>query len=199
MMTYLINWNNMFTWIIENKAKIIDINNGVFTVEKIFDEVTIWQSIAHDGACMTVKEVMRDSYSFFAMEETFSRTNFSSKKVWDTFNLERCLQIGDRLDGHFVTGHIDTTATVKEILINDDESRIIWFSFDKKYNKLVIEKWSIAINWVSLTVVDISSWKLTVSLIPFTLEVTNLWDLKVSGKVNFEFDMIWKYVLNQNN
>lgn len=99
----------MFSGIIEQKAKILQIESGRFTVENTFQgSLSIGQSIAHDGACMTIESFKDDSYTFFVMEESLKKTNFSQKNIGDSFNVERCLQVGDRIDGHFVSGHIDT-------------------------------------------------------------------------------------------
>lgn len=188
----------MFSWIIEQKAKILNIEAGRFTVENSFwDNLVIGQSIAHDGACMTLESFNPDSYTFFAMQESFDRTNFVDKKSWDFFNLERCLKVWDRIDGHFVTGHIDTRGIVTVFEKNDDDSWKLWISFDLENSKYVVEKWSIAINWVSLTVVQETSWYVEVNIIPLTLDVTNLWKLQKNDRVNLEFDMLWKYILKK--
>ena len=185
----------MFSWIIEQKAKILDIKNWLLTVENTFDEIpTIWQSIAHDWACMTITEAKKESYSFFSMEESLKITNFWNKKNWDYFNVERSIKVWDRIDWHFVSWHIDTTWIINKIIKNNDNSLIVYVNFDKKYNDFVIKKWSITINWVSLTIVEEWIWFLSVSLIPLTQEITNLWDLKIWDNVNLEFDMIWKYI-----
>lgn len=188
----------MFSWIVENKAKITWIKDGRFTVENIFSwELKEGQSIAHDWACMTVEKFDKDTYTFFAMEETLKKTNFWKKSVWDNFNLERCLKVGDRLDGHFVTGHIDTVWKVIKIEKKQDSSFVMKISFDEEFSKLLVYKWSITVNWVSLTVVSNSLNYLEISLIPHTLKITNLWDLKVWDFVNLEFDILGKYILNK--
>jgi len=188
----------MFSWIIEKKAKILDINNGRITVENNFgSNLNIWQSIAHDWACMTIEKFDDKSYTFFAMQETFNRTNFSVKKVGDYFNTERCLRVWDRLDWHFVSWHIDCTWKVIKIDLQKDSSLIIWIKFNENFSKLVIGKWSITINWVSLTVIKNTENSLEVSLIPLTLDITNLWLLKIWDLVNLEFDMLGKYILNK--
>ena len=188
----------MFSWIVENKAKIIWINKGRFTIENIFSsELKEGQSIAHDWACMTVEKFDDNSYTFFAMEETLKKTNFHKKSIWDNFNLERCLKIGDRIDGHFVTGHIDTVWKIIKVEEMPDSSVVIWIRFDEEFSKLLVYKWSITINWVSLTVISNTSIHLDVSLIPHTLQITNLWELKIWDYVNLEFDVLGKYILNK--
>jgi len=128
------------------------------------------------------------------MEESIKKTNFQNKKVWDTFNVEKSLKLSDSLDGHFVSGHIDTTWKITEIIENKDGSIYIHISFDKKFKNLIISKGSITISWVSLTVVEDQENSLSVSIIPLTQEVTNLWDLKEWELVNLEFDILWKYI-----
>lgn len=190
----------MFTGIIETKAQILSIEWWKFTIENKFPwELKLWQSIAHDGACMSIDSLWENSYSFFMMQESLHKTNFWSKKIWDYFNLERCLRINDRIDGHFVSGHVDTAWKVSKLEKISDWSLIIWVSFDENFSPLTISKWSIAINWVSLTIVDKKPWYISVSLIPLTQEWTNLWQIKISEKVNIEFDMLWKYILEKNN
>lgn len=186
---------DMFSWIIENKARILDIKDGLFSVENTFDEIlSIWQSVAHDGACMTITRADKDSYSFFAMQESLKITNFWKKEIGDYFNVERSIKVWDRVDGHFVSGHIDTTGKVSKLIKNTDGSLILGIDFDKEYDNFIIKKWSITINGVSLTIVDESNWFLSVSLIPLTQEITNLWDLKIWDTVNLEFDMMGKYI-----
>jgi len=185
----------MFSWIIENKSHILNINNWTYTVENIFKKpLKQGISIAHDWACMTIIESDNEKYSFFVMEESIKKTNFKTKHIWDFFNIEWSLKLSDTMDGHFVSGHIDTTWIVEKIIENTDNSKYYFIKYDNKYNNLVIEKWSITINWVSLTVVE--DWKdyLSVSIIPHTQSITNIWLLKVWDTVNLEFDILWKYI-----
>jgi len=190
----------MFTGIIEKKAKILDKQWWKFTIENIFPgELKLWQSIAHDGACMSIDSLSEDSYSFFMMQESLSKTNFWSKTPWDYFNIERCLRANDRIDGHFVSGHIDTTGKVTVLDKVTDWSLIIWISFDDSFSKLSISKWSIAINWVSLTIVDKQPGYISVSLIPLTQDWTNLGNIQLGDTVNLEFDMLGKYILGKND
>lgn len=185
----------MFSGIIEKKAKILAIDNGTFTIENIWNTpLKIGESIAHDGACMTVTESNETEYQFFVMEESIKKTNFKHKNPWDTFNVEKSLQIGSRLDGHMVSWHIDTTGKVIKISKNDDTSLYLYISFDKIFKNLIIPKGSITLSGVSLTIVEDNPESLSVSLIPLTQEWTNLWDLQVWDTVNIEFDIFWKYV-----
>lgn len=189
----------MFSWIIKDKAKILEIKNWIFTVENIFwKKLEKWISIAHDWACMTIIESYSNKYSFFVMEESIKKTNFWNKKVWDTFNVEWSLRLSDTMDWHFVSWHIDITWEVIKILENSDLSKYIYMKFNEKYKNYIIEKWSITINWVSLTIVE--DWKdfLSVSVIPLTQEITNIWDLKIWDVVNLEFDIFGKYVNKMN-
>ncbi|MDP2090228.1 MAG: riboflavin synthase [Candidatus Gracilibacteria bacterium] len=185
----------MFSGIVKNKAKIIKINKGLYTVENIFTKILKKGiSIAHDGACMTIIDSDKDKYSFFVMEESIKRTNFGTKKIGDTFNVEGSLKLSDTMDGHFISGHIDTTGIVEKILENNDLSKNIYIEFDEKYKNLIIEKGSITINGVSLTIVEEGNNYLSVSVIPLTQEITNIGELKVGDKVNLEFDIFAKYV-----
>ena len=185
----------MFSWIIENKAKILNIENWNYTVENIFEcDLKVWISIAHDWACMTITESTPEKYSFFVMEESIKKTNFKNKNPWDFFNVEWSLKLSDTMDWHFVSGHIDTTWEVTKIVENSDCSKYIYIKFDKKYSNLIIEKWSITINWVSLTIVDDLWDSLSVSVIPLTQEITNIWNLQIWDLVNLEFDILGKYI-----
>ena len=185
----------MFSGIIEHTSRIISIERWSFIVQNQFDEpLIIGQSIAHDGACMTITDIYDDSYRFFAMQESLSRTNFGNKKVGDTFNVERCIMADTRIDWHFVSGHIDTVGTIDAIQDNSDDSHLIKIWFDIKYRTLIIEKWSIALNGVSLTIVEAGDDYFTVSIIPHTWNITNIGELSIWSQVNIEFDMIGKYI-----
>jgi riboflavin synthase len=203
----------MFTGIIEKKGHILDIHQGVFTIENPFsdtEKLVLWQSISHDGACMTITDIGnawrktgRPYYSFFTMEESWKQTNFWSKNIGNSFNVERAMIYGQRVDGHMVSGHIDTTAEIYEISKNSDDSRNVNIQLSPEDEKYCIYKGSIAINGVSLTVAEIKQVKgiylLTVCLIPYTREHTNLSSLNVWDIVNVEFDMAGKYILNSQS
>lgn len=187
----------MFTGIIEHTSPILSISEWRFSVKNNFWlTLKVWQSIAHDGACMSLESYDKDQYTFFVMQESLSKTNFQTKKVWDAFNIERCMKADDRVDGHFVSGHIDTTWKISCVEIQADNSLIIWVDFPDGFSKYTIKKWSIAINGVSLTIVDKKPGYISVSLIPITQEWTNLWNLEIGDIVNIEFDMLGKYILN---
>jgi len=185
----------MFSGIIQAKAKIISKNDGNFVIENHFKEpLEIWESIAHDGTCMTITSFDAEKYSFFTMEESLKITNFSEKKQWDFFNVEQSLRLNDAVNWHMVTWHIDTLWEITDIITNSDKSIEIFVSFNSKYKNYIIDKWSVTINGVSLTVCQNWDDYLSVSIIPHTQEVTNLWELKKNDKVNLEFDMVWKYI-----
>jgi len=187
----------MFTGIIEKKTKVLHIENWRFTIENLFPwEIKLGQSIAHDGACMTIESFDDTSYTFFVMQESLNKTNLWDKKAGDYFNIERCLKAEDRIDGHFVSWHIDTVWTISKLDKLTDGSLIIWVDFKSEFSKLTINKWSIAINGVSLTIVDKEPGYISVSLIPLTQDWTNLWNLEIWDSVNLEFDMLGKYILN---
>jgi riboflavin synthase len=143
---------------------------------------------------MTITSFDKDTYSFFTMEESLKITNFSQKKQWDFFNVEQSLRLNDAVNWHMVTWHIDTLWDVTDIIINSDQSIEIFVSFDSKYKNYIIDKWSVTINWVSLTVCKNWDNYLSVSVIPHTQDVTNLWELSIWNRVNLEFDMVWKYI-----
>ncbi|MDD3302917.1 MAG: riboflavin synthase [Candidatus Gracilibacteria bacterium] len=184
----------MFSGIVEKKAEIISIENGLFTIKEDTKELSMGQSIAHDGACMTLCEIGVDFYKFFAMEETLKRTNFGTKKVGDSFNVEKSVRYGDRMDGHFVTGHIDTTGEVYKIDKKEDNSKVVYIKFPCEFKNLLVEKGSIAVNGVSLTLVEVGDDFFSISLIPYTLDITNLGELVIGSIVNLEFDILGKYV-----
>ncbi|MDA9129359.1 riboflavin synthase [Candidatus Gracilibacteria bacterium] len=188
----------MFTGIIEKKAKILDIQGSRFVVENLFgDELQVGQSVAHDGGCMTLESIKDSQYSFFVMQESFEKLNFHEKRIGDYFNIERCLRANDRIDGHFVSGHIDTTGKISFSEIRDDTSLVLGISFAKEFSKYTIEKGSIALNGVSLTIVETREGYISVSLIPLTQDWTNLGAAKIGDAINIEFDMLGKYILNK--
>ena len=187
----------MFSGIIEKKAQILSRDGGRFTIKNHFwNDLQIGQSIAHDGACMTIESFDTDTYTFFAMEESLNLTNFWEKNTWDSFNVERCLKVWDRIDGHFVSGHIDSIGKIKNLTKNPDGALIVDISYDISYSDLVVHKWSITLNGTSLTVTHNTPGELQVWLIPITQEMTNLWKLQIWDTINIEFDMLWKYIKN---
>lgn len=188
----------MFTGIIEEIGVISALNqegdNLHITVEaKISAELKIDQSVAHNGVCLTVVEQSDTQYTVTAIKETINRTNFSSLKVGDGVNLERGMKMDARLDGHIVQGHVDQIGECVNIK-QEEGSYLFYFEFDPKLSNFTVEKGSITINGVSLTVVDSSKDQFSVAIIPYTYEHTTFNKLKVGDQVNLEFDVIGKYV-----
>lgn len=186
----------MFTGIIEQLGTVQKIekeqSNIHFHIQAAFtNELKIDQSVAHNGVCLTVVSIDQDIYVVTAIDETLERTNLGQLKVGHVVNLERCTKIGDRLDGHIVQGHVDTTAICTKIEDLDGS-----WKYHFKYNTqdVTVEKGSATINGVSLTVVDSFPQEFSVCIIPFTYEHTNFHALEVGDAVNLEFDIIGKYV-----
>ena len=187
----------MFTGIIESLAKLVSIekngDNITFTFNsKISNELKIDQSLAHNGICLTVIDIKNDNYSVVAIKETVLKTSIKNWEVGDSVNIERAMKMGARLDGHMVQGHVDQIA-VCDSIIEENGSWYFKFSYKGSEN-ITIEKGSIAINGVSLTVVDSKKESFSVAIIPYTYEHTNFKFLKIGDSVNIEFDMIGKYI-----
>jgi riboflavin synthase len=191
----------MFTGIIESLGKVIKTQmngtNKTFWIESpLSPSFKVDQSIAHDGVCLTIEEINENSHRVTAVAETLEKTNLSTWMEGKAINLERSLLPTNRLDGHFVQGHVDTTAICEKIK-NKDGSHEIEFSFPKKYAALVIEKGSVCVNGISLTAFDVKKDSFRVAIIPYTFEHTNLQYLKEGDTVNLEFDLIGKYILRK--
>ena len=188
----------MFTGIIETLGTIQEIkkeqDNLQITVNSaITSELKIDQSVAHNGVCLTVVAIDENYYRVTAIRETIEKTNLNDWNVGDIVNLERAMKLGDRLDGHIVQGHVDQTG----ICIAKTEANGSWyftFEYDKKLNNITIEKGSITINGVSLTVVNSNENSFSVAIIPYTYEHTNFKNFKIGTKINLEFDVIGKYI-----
>lgn len=189
----------MFTGIVENTGKIIKIEkeatNYHFWIDCDFTaELKIDQSVAHNGVCLTVVEIKENQYRVTAIDETIQRTALGELKVGSLVNLERCMRLNERLDGHIVQGHVDQIAVLTK-MIDKDGSHLLYFEYDQKDSGFVtVEKGSVCVNGISLTVVDSDTGSFSVAIIPYTFEHTNLKELKVGDKVNIEFDIIGKYV-----
>jgi riboflavin synthase len=186
----------MFTGIIETIGAITAIekeqSNIHFTVRSgITPELKIDQSVAHNGCCLTVVKINGDEYVVTAIQETLDKTNLGSWEVGTKVNLERCMQLGARLDGHIVQGHVDTTG---ECVGVEDLGGSWKYTFRYATEHPTVEKGSITINGVSLTVVDSEPGLLSVCIIPYTYEHTNFHTFQVGTKINLEFDIIGKYV-----
>ncbi len=192
----------MFTGIIEDIGYVLSVekqkDNLNFCIKsKITDELKVDQSVSHNGVCLTVVKIDKDKYYVTAIKETLKKTNLSFLKVNDLVNLERCLKLGDRLDGHLVQGHVDQTATCTNI-IDDNGSKVYTFQYDDKGN-LTVEKGSICVNGVSLTVIDSMKNSFSVAIIPYTMENTNFHKISLGTIVNLEFDILGKYIVKMNN
>ncbi len=188
----------MFTGIIESVGKIQSIDNQgtnkVFRIASpISGELKPDQSVSHNGACLTVESTQDGIHQVTAIEETLRKTNLGDWQPGHLINLERCLVMNGRLDGHIVQGHVDCTATC----LDRKEKGGSWefrFSFPEKFSALLIEKGSISLNGISLTVFKVKKKHFTIAVIPYTFEHTNIKDVLPGDKVNIEFDMIGKYV-----
>lgn len=187
----------MFTGIVEEMAKVEaiekDKSNTHYTLSCSFvDELQIDQSVAHDGVCLTVVGLTDTTYTVTAIEETLQKTNLNAWEVGKNINLERCIKLNDRLDGHVVQGHVDQVGTVERIT-DENGSYKIYISY-KANTFVTVQKGSICVNGVSLTVVDSDDNGFSIAIIPYTWEHTNLRNLKVGDQVNLEFDILGKYV-----
>ena len=188
----------MFTGIIEAFAKVDALtkegeNLHIKLESKLAGALKIDQSVAHNGVCLTVVDCDTTHYTVTAIQETLNRTNLGLLQVGDLINIERAMQLGDRLDGHIVQGHVDQTAQciAAETL---DGSWTYTFEYDSKPENITIEKGSITVNGVSLTVVNSKDNQFSVAIIPYTYENTNFKKLQVGKIVNLEFDLIGKYI-----
>jgi riboflavin synthase len=188
----------MFTGIIEYIGKVTAIeengSNRSFWVESdISNELKPDQSVSHNGVCLTVELVENGHHRVTAVAETLEKTNLDDLQIGDALNLERCLTMNGRLDGHLVQGHVDTTALcVKKENMNG--SWIFQFEYPEEFASLLIEKGSISINGISLTAFNVTNRTFEVTIIPYTFEHTNMSRLEVGATVNLEFDMLGKYV-----
>lgn len=191
----------MFTGIVESLGIIKEITvsgtNKTFWIESpLSSSFKIDQSVAHNGVCLTVEDVKENLHRVTAVEETLSKTDLNQWEVGTHINVERSLLPTNRLDGHFVQGHVDTTGLCKKIK-DREGSHEFEFEFPKKFAELVIEKGSICVNGISLTAFDVKKHSFKVAIIPFTFEHTNLQFVKEGDLVNLEFDMIGKYILRK--
>lgn len=188
----------MFTGIIEELGRLKKIttekdNLHLHIEAKMTPELKIDQSVAHNGVCLTVVNTKDKQYQVTAIAETLQKSNLSSLQEGDSINLERGMQLGARLDGHIVQGHVDQTGVCKAIE-QQEGSHLFTFTYDSSYNNVTIEKGSVTINGVSLTVVNSQKNEFSVAIIPYTFEHTTFSKLKEGDTVNLEFDVIGKYV-----
>lgn len=188
----------MFTGIVESTAIVRDVisngSNKTFWLESaLAGEFKVDQSVSHSGVCLTVEEINIPLYRVTAIDETLQKTNLANWRPGTLVNVERCLAMNGRLDGHFVQGHVDTVGTCVN-RIEKDGSWEFEIQFPEKFAALVIEKGSICMNGTSLTIFNVSVNRFTVAIIPFTFEHTNINQLSAGDIVNLEFDMIGKYI-----
>jgi riboflavin synthase len=189
----------MFTGIIETVGVVKEViskgSNKTFWIESSLSaEFKVDQSISHCGVCLTIEEIKGNLHRVTAIDETLQKTNLGSWQAGTLINIERCLTINSRLDGHFVQGHADTTGICKK----RNEKQGSWefeFEFPKKFAALIIEKGSVCVNGISLTAFNIKRKSFTVAIIPYSFEHTNIKEVKPGDAVNLEFDIIGKYLL----
>ena len=188
----------MFTGIIEATGKIVDVkevngNMQLYVELSFHDELKMDQSIAHNGVCLTVDEINSGIYRVTAVKETLQKTNLEKLKKGDIVNIERSMKAGDRMDGHIVQGHVD--GYIKCIGIKNEEGSHV-FTFENKTGEesLLVNKGSVCINGVSLTVCDLTDESFSVAIIPYTYEFTNFHTLKINDDVNIEYDVLGKYI-----
>tara|TARA_B100000965_G_scaffold300873_1_gene259403 strand:- start:2111 stop:2695 length:585 start_codon:yes stop_codon:yes gene_type:complete len=187
----------MFTGIIENMAEVIDVkpnkNNLDITFKSdLLSELKVDQSISHNGVCLTVADISNETYLVNVVKETIDKSNFDSIRVGDMVNVERSMMLNDRLDGHIVQGHVDQIAECVSI---DEQggSYVMTFKYKKSEN-ITVEKGSICVNGISLTVCNSKENTFSVAIIPYTWDNTNLKNINVGDTVNLEFDIVGKYI-----
>lgn len=188
----------MFSGIIETLGQIVNVQkeqtNVHLTVKSDFNnELKIDQSISHNGVCLTVISIEGENYTVTAIDETLKKSSIGSLKIGDKVNLERCMKLGERLDGHIVQGHVDQ----KGMCIAVEETNGSWtftFEYDASQNNITVEKGSVCVNGVSLTVVNSKDNSFSVCIIPYTFEHTNFKYIKTGTAVNLEFDILGKYI-----
>ena len=193
----------MFTGIIETLGTVANLvkeqENVHLTIKSsITNELKIDQSVAHNGVCLTVVAINDDQYTVTAIKETLDKTNTGKLKIADIVNLERAMKLGDRLDGHIVQGHVDETGVCTNIK-DENGSTLCTFEYNSNKNNISIEKGSITVNGVSLTVVNSTKNGFSVAIIPYTWENTTFKTLEIGDTVNLEFDVIGKYVARLTN
>lgn len=188
----------MFTGIIETLGTVTHLekeqeNLHITISSAISKDLKIDQSVAHNGVCLTVVKLDENSHTVTAIYETLQKTNLGEIKPGSLMNLERCMQMNGRLDGHIVQGHVDQTGICKD-LKEQDGSWLYTFEYDASVGNVTVEKGSICVNGISLTVVNSENNHFSVAIIPYTYEHTNLQQVKIGNSVNLEFDIIGKYV-----
>jgi riboflavin synthase len=188
----------MFTGIIETLGKVAGLrheqgNLHITVASSLSSELKIDQSVSHNGVCLTVVAIADGSHTVTAIEETLNKSNIGELNIGDLVNLERCMQLNARLDGHIVQGHVDQTAVCADFR-ELDGSWEYTFEYDAAQGNVTVEKGSVSVNGISLTVVNSKTNSFSVAIIPYTFEHTNLQQVKQGSIVNLEFDIIGKYV-----
>lgn len=188
----------MFTGIIETIGEVVDIkkyegNLDLKVRSSIASELHINQSVSHNGVCLTVTNIEKDTYSVTIIQETIKKSSLAELNIGDFVNLERCMPANGRFDGHIVQGHVDQAGTCISIK-EDNGSYIFTFSYNEEQGNVTVEKGSICVNGISLTVFNSKKTEFSVAIIPYTLNHTNLKYLKVGATVNLEFDILGKYI-----
>lgn len=191
----------MFTGIVEHMGEVVSLqkeaeNLHISMRTPITQELKIDQSVAHNGVCLTVVDIECDVYTVTAIQESLQKTNLGDLQVGDKVNIERCMKLGDRVDGHLVQGHVDQIAKCVEVA-EVDGSHLFTFQYENTGN-ITVEKGSICVNGVSLTVVNSQDDSFSVAIIPYTYEHTNFHTFKVGTTVNLEFDIVGKYLAKMN-
>jgi riboflavin synthase len=193
----------LFTGIIEGIGKVIKINKNttnrsalqlMVDLGKHSKGLKIGQSVALNGVCLSVTKISKNKCSFEMIDETIKKTDLGNLKIGGIVNIERSLKVGDRMEGHFVLGHVDGVGIIKKIEKKPKEVKL-WFEIPKKLSKYVVKKGSITLDGISLTVVDVKKNNASVCLIPHTMNVTNFNSKKISDKINIETDILGKYIL----
>ena len=193
----------MFNGIIYKTGTILKINKGnnysevVLKTDYVFKKSEIGSSLCCNGACLTITQIQNKNVSFYLSKETLKRTTFAYAEIGDLINIEKSLNYGNKISGHYVQGHVDTTCSILDIDIVD-KAWIVSFRLAKIYKKFLIEKGSISINGVSLTISAVKKNYFQINIIPHTLKLTNLIKLKKNDIVNIEFDIFNKYLINLN-
>lgn len=191
----------MFTGIIEHMGEVVSLqkeaeNLHISIRTPITQELKIDQSVAHNGVCLTVVAIEGDIYTVTVIKESLQKTNLGNLQLGDQVNIERCMKLGDRLDGHLVQGHVDQTAKCVDV-VEVDGSWYFTFSHENLGN-FTVEKGSICVNGVSLTVVNSQTDSFSVAIIPYTYNHTNFHNFKIGTVVNLEFDILGKYIVKMN-
>lgn len=190
----------MFTGIIEQIAEVVKVesegsNVHISLKSTITSELKIDQSVAHNGVCLTVVKINGDEYIVTAIKETLDKSNIGLLVVGSKVNIERCLKVGDRLDGHMVQGHVDQTAKCVEV--KKENGSYVYTFKHKESDNMTVEKGSVCVNGISLTVVNSKDTSFSVAIIPYTHEHTNFHELKEGTVVNIEYDILGKYIAKQ--